>query len=189
MSTLDHPSGGIDPSAVSIRPVSLRYGLIGGLALVVISLVLQLTGMTDSATGKGGWLAFLLSLVVMFGVIYLAIQKHRDDELGGFMSFGRGLGVGALTSLIMLLISAVFTFLYFTVIDPGIIETMMENSIAQMEEQGLSDDQIEQSMGFVKWMMNPVFLTISGTIVNYIVAFILSIIGAGILSRKDPAVA
>ena len=51
MSILNKPGETIDPSTVSPWPTILRYGLIGGLVLVVYALLGNLLGFTKPSAG------------------------------------------------------------------------------------------------------------------------------------------
>ncbi|MCB0683726.1 MAG: DUF4199 domain-containing protein [Saprospiraceae bacterium] len=189
MTTLDNPNAPITSGDPSPWPVAMRYGLITGLALVVVSLATQLTGVVDPATGKNSWIALLISVAIMVWGMSAAITKHRDENLGGYISYGKALGIGALTALIFMVISSIYTLLYFTVIDPGIVDQIYDAAVANMEDQGMSDEQIEQSMKFMSWMMNPALMTIMGFISNYFIAFIIDLIVAAVNSKKPPEAA
>ena len=176
-----------DPSTVSMTPIALRWGLITGLILVVLSLVLQFSGVVDPSTGKGNWISMLLSIATMFFGLYMAITKHRDEDLGGHITFGRSLGVGMYTALIYSLIAGVFTLLYFTVIDPEMVDMIKNNAIAQMESQGMSDAEIEQGMSVAGMFMSPVAMTIMSLVSNMFLSFIFALIVAAIAKKDPPA--
>jgi len=67
---------------------ALTYGLIGGLLSVAASLILDLTGLVDAASGKGTWLSTIISIGIFAWALMMAIRKQRED-LGGFISFGQ----------------------------------------------------------------------------------------------------
>lgn len=169
------------PANPPVGPTAIRYGVIGGLLSVVLALAFQLTGLTDPASGKGGWLSAILSAGLTFGVIYMGTAEYKKAA-GGNLTFGKGLGVGMMIVLIMTLISTVYTLLYFTVIDPGMIDQIKNASIAQMEEQGLSDEQIDQSMKMMGMMVNPFMMAIFGFAGGLFFGFILSLVTSAIHS-------
>ena len=120
-------NGGLDPKSVKVAPTASRYGLYGGLILIALGLIFYLANLNTEQ-----WVQWV-SYIPMLGAIYLAIQYHRDNELGGRMSFGRGLGMGTLTALIMGLIIAVWTFVFMSFIVPDnyVSDVLME----QVREQ------------------------------------------------------
>jgi hypothetical protein len=182
MTTLDNPSEMAQGPAVSGRPIGIRFGLIGGLLLVGLALVLDLTGMTDAATGKGGTLSFIFQLLIMGGAIGYAIYQYR--QAAGKITFGQAFGTGFWAALIMVLISGVYSLLFFLVIDPEVIETIKNQAFAQMEEQGMSDSDIEQSMGMMGFMFNPWILSVTATISNLIFAILVNLVLSAVLKNN-----
>lgn len=157
MTTLDAPNNNIDPKDVSIFPTALRYGLIGGLVSIVISLLGNVLGLVDPCAGFSGTNAIFtfLGIGVYIVVGVMAIKHHRDEELGGYASFGRAFSLIFMTLLIMGALGGAFTFLYMNIIDPTMVDTVLECTAQTYEEQGLSAQQIERSMGMVKMMYQP----------------------------------
>ncbi len=182
MSTLDNPNDYIDPAKVSPWPTAARYGLIGGLILIVYSLLGILTGFSSPASGLGAVFAnFLITLAIFIGAVVLGIRAHRDQELGGFISFGRAFLVGFAVAIIMAVLNAAFSYLYMAVIDPGYLEQLMEDMTVMYERLGLSEDQIEEAMAQVEQRMDPgknlvttiITLAVSGAVVSLICALIM----------------
>ena len=116
---------------------ALIYGAILGFVSVFISLVFYFIGMaTENWTN---WISMLVSLVLL---VYLMLQ-YRKEYLGGYASFGQiFLMVLVSAGIISVIISAIYTYLLFTVIDPGLIEQV---KIAA-EEQIMSNSRIPESM-------------------------------------------
>ena len=116
---------------------ALIYGAILGFVSVFISLVFYFIGMaTENWTN---WINMLVSLVLL---VYLMLQ-YRKEYLGGYASFGQiFLMVLVSAGIISVIISAIYTYLLFTVIDPGLIEQV---KIAA-EESIMSNSRIPESM-------------------------------------------
>ena len=116
---------------------ALIYGAIMGFVSVFISLVFYFIGM--STENWTNWVTMLVGLVLL---IYLMLQ-YRKEYLGGYASFGQiFLMVLVSAGIISVIISAIYTYLLFTVIDPGLIEQV---KIAA-EEQIMSNSRIPESM-------------------------------------------
>ena len=80
------------------------------------------------------------------GGIYLAHQYFKAQN-GGFMSYGQGLVIGMLVSMVSGLLTGFFNYLYRTLIDPEMNGRMLETVRAKMEEGGnMSDEQIESAV-------------------------------------------
>ncbi len=186
MTTLDDERGFIDPSSVSPARVAQRYGLIGSLVLIVIGLLSHLLGLTDPSQqgGAGNWLATVLNWGTMIAVIVLAIKAHRDEDLGGYMKMGRGFKTGFYTTAIMAVLITIWTFVFFSFISPETLDLIREVSYEQLESQGLTDDQIEESAGMMEMFTSVPVLTAFSFIGTLIMGAIFSVISAAILKRE-----
>lgn len=168
-----------EPQNVSPVNMSLKFGMIGGLVMIIASLVFYLFDMRES------WLINSLgTLVILFVSVYLAQVNHRDQELGGYMKYGRSFGVGILTSLFIGILSAIFTIILIKFIDPGMIEQQLEVQRQAMIEQGLSDEEIEQGMNFTRrFSSNPFVLFFATVFGTMIWGLIISLVSAA-FTRK-----
>ncbi len=174
----------VQPEA-SPWPTGFRYGLFGGLISIAYGLLAYLFGITENAMESGGsdWLSTLVGLAISIGAIFLAIKYYRDQELNGRISFGRAFGVGAIVALVMAVITGIWIFVFFGVVDPGMLDAITEQSALQMEEQGLSDQEIEQAMGYTQMFMNPTVFAIFGSIFSFISGAIIALIMGAIMKR------
>lgn len=169
----------IQPEPAPMRPLALRYGLLTALALFVVGLILQFSGLVDAATRKGTGLSSVITLAILFGGIFIALGEYKKES-GNSLTFGKALGFGTWTSLVIALAGALLYLLQVTLIDPGMIETIREMAELQFEEQGLSGSDLEQAMSIMKITTGPVVLTISAAIFQFIMAFIMALIAAAI---------
>jgi hypothetical protein len=189
MSTLDNSKETPQPSDVSPWPGGLRYGLITGLALVAISLLLSLTGVVDPTNqGKAGnWLASIFSYAIMITGMVIAVKNHRDNELGRFITFGRSFLVGFIVIIVASVLSLVYTYVYFTVIDPGMLEAILEASRDQMiEQRGLSEEDAENALAMTSFMFTPGMMALIGTLGSALFGAIFALIVAAIMKRNPP---
>ena len=190
MSTLDNPNDYIDPSKVSAWPTASRYGLLAGLILVVVGLLVHLSGMVDY-TNQGGasnWIVNLLNWGITVAAIVMAVKQHRDEDLGGFISFGRSFRVGFLVTLVIAVVSMVWGYIFFSFVEPGLIEEILAASREQMiEQQGMSEEQAEQGLKMMSWMFTPVMMSLMGGIFSVIAGVIFSLIVGAFMKREHPA--
>ena len=116
---------------------ALIYGVILGLVSVFISLVFYFIGM--ATVSWTNWVNMLVGLVLL---VYLMIQ-YRNVHLGGYASFGQ-IFVMVLVSagIIATIISAIYQYLLFTVIDPGLVDQVR----IVTEEKIMSNSRIPESM-------------------------------------------
>ena len=163
----------------STARVALKWGLILGIAQILFSTVLFLTDqMANQALAS-------LTYVLIIGALIMAMREFRTQN-DGFMSYGQGLGLGALTSGISGLISSIYSVFYMTFIDSGIMERMADVTRAKLEEQGIADEQIDQQIEMIQKFQTPGFLFIFGLIGTIFMGFIFSLVIAAVLKKNKP---
>jgi uncharacterized membrane protein YhaH (DUF805 family) len=184
MSTLDAPQM-INQSTVSPFPTAVRYGVIGGLILVAYALIGNLTGLTKPSAGFGILIVSgLISIAIYIAVLVMAVRKHRDQDLGGYITFGRAFVVALIASLIASLLSTIFQYVYITVIDPNYMTTMVDEMQVMYERMGLSQEQIDAAMEQAGAAMTPGRIIMQGILGSVIIGAIVSLIVAAIMQRK-----
>lgn len=162
----------------SVARIALKWGVILGIALALITLVMYLT---DQTTNQ--WFS-ALTAVAMVASLVMSMRDFRTLN-GGYMAYGEGLSVGSLSSAVAGLISAAFITFYNVVIDPTIQQKAFEQARERMEEQGnLSDEQIEQAMEISQKFQSPGFTFIAGVFGTLIMGFLLSLIVAAFIRRN-----
>jgi hypothetical protein len=175
----------------SYRNTAVTYGALTGLVSIVIGLLSYLAGFSDPSKQQGamGWINLLISYAVMIGGLVLAVRKHRDQELGGFITFGRAFGAGFLTMLVLALITAVWTYIFFNFIATDMLDLIKETSINSMvEKQGMSIEQAEAAMDnpISKSMMNPAMFTVFAFFGIAVIGTIFALIVAAIMKKTPP---
>ena len=163
----------------TITSTALRYGLLVGLASIVFSFILIVTNQI------GNSLLGIVSLVIAIVGIVLAQRDFRTRN-GGFMSYGEGLGIGALLSLISGLLGSTFSFVY-RLIDPNMADQAMEQARAKMEAAGsMSDAQIDQAIAMSqKFSTGPIGFVV-GVVMSVLLGTILSLVISAILKNAKP---
>ena len=102
------------------------------------------------------------------------------------MSFGQGLGIGTLIAVISSFISSIFTFIYVSFINTNMIDAIREKSIADMEESGRSQAEIDQAMPFVEMFTSPTAMLIMGVLMGILFGFIASLLVTIFTKNQDP---
>lgn len=160
----------------STARTALKWGGILGIALIVYSLFLFLT---DKVGNTGfGLITYLITIVG----ITLAMRDYRTLNRG-LMTYSEGLSVGTLTAGVSGLLSSLFSVFYTTVIDPGVMERVIDQARERLEESGLSDEQIEQQIEFMNKFQSPGLTFAFGSIGSVVLGFLLSLIIAAFIRR------
>src|SRR4029078_11636541 len=98
---------------------SIKYGLIYAGAVIGVSLLIFGLGMEkDEAVQK---IVNIVNISIPAIVIFLGVRETRDFEGSGYLSFGKGFSTGMMIALVGGVISTLYTYLYFLVLNPGMI--------------------------------------------------------------------
>jgi len=162
-----------------IKP-SLTYGLYLGIALILFSLVMYLLDIDHDS--KLMWVSY----IIMAGGLFWAMISFRDKINGGFVTYGKAFGTGFWTGLFAAIIGTAFTYIYVTMIDPGMIEEILLKAEEQILDSSpnMSDEQLEQALSMTEKFTSPIMITIWGFVANVIFATILSLIIAIFVKRE-----
>lgn len=163
----------------STKQIVLKWGPILGLVSVVISIITFTMAITNSYLS---WVGGVVTIIV----IVLAHREYKNEG-DGFMSYGKGLGIGTLVCLVSATISSILSYLYIKVIDSSYLDAMRDQQISEMESQGLGDAEIEQALEFASFFNTAEFFLIGGLIGGVFIGFILSLIVSAFTKNADPA--
>jgi hypothetical protein len=158
---------------------AMNYGLIMGVALVILSLITYLAGAVKAPT----WVSFI-NYAIMIGIIIWGTMKYRDEVLSGAISYGNALGFGVLISLFAGIIVAVFTYIQITLIDPDFISKMLAIVEEELVKRGMPDEQIEMAVEMQKKFMTPLIMTVSSLLGMVVMGFIFSLITSIFLKKE-----
>lgn len=158
---------------------SFIFGAITGFGLVLLSLLLYAIGLNTAS-----WVQYVSLLVLFAGIVYGTIT-YRDNQGNGFISYGKSLGFGVLISLFAGIVLGIYTFLFFQYFDPSQLEQIWKMAEDRMLDQGLTDEQIEQAMGFSKMFMTPIAISISGIFSMVLWGTIFSLISSIFIKKVD----
>ncbi len=169
----------MEEKASSAR-VALKYGVIIAILIMIYSSVINVTGNSQNQ------ILTSVSFVILLVGLILAMLNYREQN-AGFMSYGEGLGLGALLSAIIGLLTAAFNMFYIQFIDNTIITQALDKVRSDMEARGMDDSQIDQALAMSQKFMTPGIMFALGIFGFILVGFILSLIIA-IFIRKDKPV-
>ena len=99
---------------VNVWKANLTNGMILALEGVVFSLVLYFFDLTFNKTV--GYLNMPIQLILL----YVLLKSYRDNVLHGQITYGQSVGAGIVMFVYVSLILAVYTYILWAVIDPGL---------------------------------------------------------------------
>jgi len=175
---------------------ALIYGLIGGAIIIVFGLVMQMymTSTMQKAVDSGESFNFMkllgvgiISFLLIAGVYIFCIAKSMKDyrKINPEYTYGKLVGYGLFTTLIIAVVSTIFTLLYSQVIDPGATKKSLALSEKLIENSNMPDDQREKALERIKMQNeNPGRQIITSTGITLICGLIVSLIAAAVLNKR-----
>ncbi|MCB2377578.1 DUF4199 domain-containing protein [Hymenobacter sp. BT635] len=160
--------------AASPVSVGIRYGIITGLIWIVVDFAMRATGLSFKYS------VYLSASILVY--ILGTVMAHRffKQNNQGFMTYGQGLLIVVVLSVISGLMSGIFNYVYVNFIDPDYALRMRTDLEAWMstipnvpEEQieksleGMSDEQIKSPTQIGKSLMGA---AVGGVITGLIVS-------------------
>lgn len=166
-----------DRSPLNIKSTAIRFGIIGGMGCVLVSVGLFLADLQFENWAR--WIGTLvLILAVIFGIKAIAAENERKSK-----PFGSLFGAGMLITLIIALISIFYFFLYLNFIETDFAGKVLEVSRQQMMEKGLNEDQIDKALEMTRKFTSPWIMAVFALIANLFFGTIGSLIGAAIFKE------
>ncbi|MEM7362790.1 MAG: DUF4199 domain-containing protein [Pseudomonadota bacterium] len=161
----------------SIFAFSLKYGAIGGLVASAIGLVFFFAGMADH--WAGGLVAFAVMIVTM---IWAQVSYRQSEQPP--VDYGEQLGVAVVTVLYFAVVGAIYSVIYLTVIDPGIVERSMATAAEQLSQAGMTEEQIEAQLATARMMSGPAVAPLVNIVGNVIIGTIIGLISSIFVRKK-----
>lgn len=103
----------------------------------------------------------------------------------GYLTYGGAFSHGFLVILFGIILSGIYTFIFFQFIAPGEIQVILDETEQKLYSQGMPDEQIEMAMKWTRMMTKPWAMAAWGIVVSTIVGLIVSAIVA-IFMKKEP---
>ncbi|MCU0459050.1 MAG: DUF4199 domain-containing protein [Bacteroidales bacterium] len=162
----------------SVWKETLNYGIILGLISVGFSVLTYMFDLTFKTWLI--WPSMLLSLVVLF----FLLRSYRDHYNSGYISYGKSVGAGVVINIYAAIIMAIYIYLLYSFIDPGLIDKSLAIAEERMLERGLPDSAVDQAMEMQAKFVKPWLTTLSATLMSVLYGFILSLIVSLFVMKK-----
>lgn len=167
--------------------IPFTYGGLMALVGIIASLVTYLLGYHNDSTKfeTGNHIGQAVGLVSTVLFLVLAMRAARSASSDQSLSYGRGVGIGALTSTVSGAISAVYMLIYGLVINPEFHDLILENTLSKMPAE-----QADAAAGMMKFFTGPIWMSIMVLIMSPIIGTLISLIIAIFIKRapQTPAV-
>ena len=161
---------------------ALFYGLVLGLAGIVLSLISYFLGFQTDKIALEPWVG-LVQLAVSVTVLWLGIRAAREDSKDKSLTYGRGVRTGFLISLYSTLISIVYSVIHVTYINPAYPDYKIEALRHDWARKGMTDAQMASLEKFTRMLFSPVLMSIYLLIVLVALGVVISLVLAAFLKR------
>jgi hypothetical protein len=172
------PKLGKMEKSVNVWKANLTNGIILGLIAVIYTLIMYYLDLTFNKVQ--GYAFFGIEIIIL----YFLLKTYRNNYLHGYMTYGQAIGAGMVIFVYVAVISAIFTYILYAIIDPGLIEKQLAAAEEIMLKKGLPQAQIDAGLAVQQKIMKPGIMapmSIFGTLIS---GLIISLI-TGIFVRRE----
>lgn len=178
--TLNHETMEDNQRSTALFQPALQAGIIMGFVLVIFSILTYVLGIMAES-----YLQWIMYILVIAG-IFIFTRKYRDENLGGYINYGRALGFGVVMMIFAALISTIYTYIFYKWIDPSQIEVLKQLSEQKLYERGgLNEQQIEMALKYSQKFLSPAFLALGVLLNTIFMGFLFSLIISIFIRKKD----
>ncbi|HVN57401.1 MAG TPA: DUF4199 domain-containing protein [Bacteroidales bacterium] len=134
---------------VNVWKANITNGVILALAGIVFSLVLYFLDLTfNKAIGY-------INIPIQLVILYFLLVSYRDNYLHGQISYGQSVGAGVVIFLYCSVLLAIYTYILWAVIDPGLAKKSLAMAEEAMVKRGTPQAAIDAGMAFTAKIMKP----------------------------------
>lgn len=170
----------MEEKPVSLMKSSLTYGIYLGIVSILLSVVLYVFGLTFET-----WVQYASYPITIAAIVWAQLAYRKS--LGGEMTYGQALSIGLMTVIFSSVLSAIYTYLLFAVIDPSLQEQMRLVTEQRIVEQGkVPEEQLDTVVEMMTKFQKPWIMAISVVFMSAILGLIISLI-TGIFTKKNPS--
>jgi len=163
---------------VNAWKANLSNGLILGLAGIVYNLIIYFMDLTFNRP-----LGYLFLLISGF-ITYYLLKLFRDNYRHGIITYGESVGAGVIIFLYYSIISAIFVYILYTVIDTGLTDKMLAFVEETMTKKGMPEASLDTVMSMQKKILKPEIMAPISIFSNMFYGTIISLI-VSIFVRKE----
>lgn len=167
-------------------PTSLKWGIIGGIVLLIISYLgsmnVDWSSYESIQESRKSPLQYL-SYVILALVIVMAQIEHRKKDLGGFMSYGRGVGVATITAMGIGLCTAIYMYILFGILHPEFQQIIMDGALGEAGD--MSPEQEESMIKVMKMTTGPAAMAIFGFFGQVFIGLVIGLISSIFIQKTE----
>jgi hypothetical protein len=171
----------MEEQKTSTASIALKWGAISGIISFLITVISNSLKLSGDATM--GIVSTVISIALTILTLVLAMKNFKSGN-NDYMSFGQGIGIGALTGAIWGVVAGALNLVYTKFIDNSAVTQAMAKAREQWEAQGMSDEQIEQASKWGQMMTNPGVAFVITVITGVLVGLVCSLVISAVLKKE-----
>lgn len=168
----------MEEKSTSVWKSALTTGVYLGIVFILSSVVFYVMGNPFSKVAQ------YLTYPIMIAGIALA-QISYKKTLGGEMTYGQAFGVGLLAMIFASVISGIYTYLLYEVIDPSLQEQLRIYTEEEIMKKGIPEEQLEIAVNMAAKFQKPAIMAVMAIVGGAFMGAIISLITA-IFTKKNP---
>ena len=162
----------------SIWKETLNYGIILGLVSVGFSVLTYMFDLTFRT-----WI-ILPSLLISLLVLYFLLRSYRDHYNNGYISFGKSVGAGVIINLYAAIITAIYIYVLYAFIDPGLSDKALAFAQEKMIAKGVPEAALDTATAMQAKMMKPWIQSISAIVNGVFFGLLISLVVSLFVMKK-----
>ncbi|MDQ1087591.1 DUF4199 domain-containing protein [Siphonobacter sp. SORGH_AS_1065] len=173
----------------STARIALKWGAISGIVTSIAQIGSQVLNlMPEDPTNINVGLGLFTNFLAIAFAVFILVMAMREFKIlnEGFITYGQGVGVAALSGAVWGVVSATITMVYTQFIDPSIREKMLRAFRNTYEQKGMSDEQIETAMRIASMITNPGFGFVMTIFTGVLSGTLLGLIVAAVVKKDRP---
>ena len=163
---------------VNVWKTNLTNGIILGMVGVIYSLIMYFFDLTFNQTQ--GYIFIVIQVALL---AYLLIL-YRDNYFFGNITYGQSVGAGVIICFYAAIISAIFGYILYNVIDVGLIDKQLAFAEETMMQRGAPQAAIDAAMAIQRKLMKPGIMALMGILGNLFWGTIISLV-VSIFIKKE----
>ena len=165
-------------NSTSVKSVAYTFGVILALYSILVLILLYVFNVTDS-----NWIVSIINAAVTITIFVYGIITYKKKN-GNVISLKEALKVGMGIAVLSGVIAAIYTYIHYAFVYPEFSEMIYDKAVAQMAEQKMPAEQMEQALSITEYTTSPWFFSLMGLIGSLFFGFIISLL-TGLIIRNN----
>jgi len=173
-----------------MKRIITRYGLMSGL-FITAWMVGSIAWCYTHSNFEGNMLLGYAAMLLAFSFIFVGVKNYRDQENGGYISFGKAFKIGLLITLIASTIYTAVWLVDYYLFVPDFMEKFTGYTLKQTAQEGASQAEMNEKAAemanFKEMYKSPLLVVLITYAEVFPVGLIISLLCALLLKRKETA--